>query len=543
MKTRKYIAIIAAAIALVSCTKENVVIPALSVDTEEISITSDPTAQTFIVTANTTWTATVDQAWAQISSTGRQIYDGKAERTAIAVKVNENWPAEDRTAYITLVAEGVEEPVVVEVFQSAHVPEIQVFDIKGNPATDIECDCQTNGAIFTYRCNVSWSVYTDSDWIEAEKFNIQGNEFVAVAWRGNADDNSGRIGTVTFAPDGGTPVKINIAQSARVPFTAEVDVMLPSEYFGKESSKYPDYNTVFVYMGNTSINAVGGYYYLTTKKAAQTLIDNWDAETVYTVLSKAGYELDEEEDIPYVNEKEDPENIWLSYWDELDAETEYAWLVALEDEFGRKYAAYDCVKTAALPWEYLGQGKFQDGFFCDFFTGLATKEISVEIYYDKSNSTHFAVKNPYGPEMLGNGWMFNLTPEALEQYKGVVWYDKLYEFYIYKDNSAYVPYQTLGFCYYGESEGGMHPTYSATATATFANNEVTISNKGAVLNVPKYGMAYANKTDNFKITMPTAPTAKKAASKPSCHRFAKRTEQASDLKTVNVYVNNKNLMK
>lgn len=211
---------------------------------------------------------------------------------------------------------------------------------------------------------------------------------------------------------------------------------------------------------------------------------------------------DKGEDPEFLFNMLDPETKYVAYVFALDPET----LVPTSDLFRIE------ATTDAASWTLLGTGKYQEGFIAGMFTGLDPKEIDVEIYEDPNQKGLYAMKNPYGPEMLYDWWYDaeKISKEMLELYEGEnngVWKETYFTFTINDDNTVDVPLQEIGMYIDGWPTAGIPAQYGMSGT--YADGVITAETKGAVLGLGEK-LYYSNILGTFKITMPTATTRAKA---------------------------------
>lgn len=228
----------------------------------------------------------------------------------------------------------------------------------------------------------------------------------------------------------------------------------------------------------------------------------------------------------YVVDKLDPETTYVGYLFSVDPET-------LEPTSDLYKVEVTTEASPELSWTLLGTGKYQEGFLAGFFTGLDTKEIDVEIYQDANKEGVYAMKNPYGPEMLCNWWYDEtVSKEMIEAYEGEannVWKETFFTFTINSDNTVDVPVQDLGMYmrisdYAGWPIGGIPSTYEMSGT--YADGVITAPTKGAVLGLGDE-LFYGNMLGTLKITMPVGSAKAKAVKNPK-EKIGKKLHKVKD---------------
>jgi len=509
MNLKKIFAILVAFTALFSCAKESF--------TPEVKITSDKeiTAEAYSstiqisISANQTWTVSSNVEWLTPKISGKTITDGKVTYTSLNVDVADNVSEEGRTGKICISSQGLSDQYVT-VTQKGNVITFTIKDADGNPVDkSLSIGSVKSTCKLTVNCNVEWGVSSDSEWLVLDPTAKVGDKTsLTLSWEKNTREQE-RSALVTFMIAGTKNYVLTVTQEALPPFSAEITAMSVSEYLGEEDPLHPDDKNCYTHIGMPSEQVVSGYTVIAKKSEVSDLIDNWSKKynEIKQYITSKGQALSFS-DIAKINELEDESKMawWLKSG--LDPDTEYAFMTYLKDANGRDLEAYALHKTAEpkeIQWNLIGKGKYQDGLMVDYLVS-DTKEITVEIYVDPNNANHYAIKNPYGPEMIA-GWLLEeYTKEQVEAMKGTVWEDIYFEFTIDPSTgSAYVPYQYTGYIdtvlSYGKINAGINSELHSDAKGYYSKGVVTIDTGKATIKLGEDSFD-TNLGGSFKITLP-----------------------------------------
>lgn len=170
--------------------------PTLAVTPANQNVNAIPGSTSFTVTSNSTWTASSDQAWCTVTSTGT----GNASITAA---YQQNTTSAQRVANITVTVTGLI-PVVVTVTQAA--PTISV-----SPSV-LQMTAAPGSTSFFVASNTLWTAMSDQTWC-TPIYNGNGNGPLTA----NCTQNSGsvsRTAYITVASQGATSVVVSVVQAA-----------------------------------------------------------------------------------------------------------------------------------------------------------------------------------------------------------------------------------------------------------------------------------------------------------------------------------------
>jgi len=509
MNLKKIFAFLLASTTLFSCSKESF--------TPEVKITSDKqlTVEAYShtiqisVSANQTWTVSSDVEWLTPKISGKTITDGKQTYTSLNVDVADNVSEEGRSGKICISSQGLSDQFVT-VSQKGNVITFTIKDEDGNPVDKtLSVSSKNSSTKLSVSCNVDWGVSSDSEWLSVSpSARIGEKTSLTLSWEKNTKEQE-RSALVTFMIAGAKNYVLTVTQEALPPFSVEITAISVSGYLGEEDPLHPDDKNCYTHIGMPSEKVVSGYTVIAKKSEVSDLIDNWDKKfgEIKQYITNKGQALSFS-DLSKINELEDESNMawWLKSG--LNPDTEYAFMTYLTDENGRNLEAYALHKTAEpkeIQWNLIGKGKYKDGLMVDYLVS-DTKEITVEIYVDSNNANHYAVKNPYGPEMIA-GWLLEeYTKEQVEAMKGTVWEDVYFEFTIDPSTgTAYVPYQYTGYIdtvlSYGKISAGISNDLHPDAKGYFSKGVVTIDQGKATIRLGNDSYD-TNIGGSFKITLP-----------------------------------------
>ena len=172
--------------------------PTLSVTPSGQPVSAASGTAPFIVTSNSSWTATSNQAWCTVtpSGSGNGTITATYEANALLIA---------RAANITVTVAGLT-PVVVTLTQAGLIPTLSV-----TPTNQPVIPASGNTA-FTVTSNTSWTVSSDQSWCTVTPTG-SGNGTITAVFTANNTSLS-RVATITITVPGLTPVTVTVTQAA-----------------------------------------------------------------------------------------------------------------------------------------------------------------------------------------------------------------------------------------------------------------------------------------------------------------------------------------
>jgi len=176
------------------------VTPTLSVTPSNQDVTAPSGNTAFSVTTNSAWTASSDQGWCTVTSSG-------SGNGTLAATYQENTLTTQRIANITVVVNGLG-PVVVTVTQAGVTPTLMVTP------ENLSVTAAAGNTNFTVASNSSWSAISGSAWCTVTPSGT-GNGTIDVTYQENTNPDS-RTAVITVTVGGLTPVEVTVVQEGTV---------------------------------------------------------------------------------------------------------------------------------------------------------------------------------------------------------------------------------------------------------------------------------------------------------------------------------------
>ena len=193
--------IFCAAILFAACQKE----PSLTLSgSTSLEMNADGSSATVSFTVNRDWTASASESWVTVSPSSGSASDGPV---TVTVKASPNTTYEDRSATVTIKAEGLTQTVTVR--QPANLGVVlptKSYEIASDART-IEVEVQSNVA-YTVTVSDTWITQTGTKGLKSEKltFSVSAN-----------DSYDARNATITVTPQSGgeTAQVISVRQAQK----------------------------------------------------------------------------------------------------------------------------------------------------------------------------------------------------------------------------------------------------------------------------------------------------------------------------------------
>ncbi|MCQ2154967.1 MAG: fimbrillin family protein [Bacteroidales bacterium] len=234
-------------------------------------------------------------------------------------------------------------------------PVFEIYDAGWNVISDfstINIPSDGGKEVLFVNSNVNWDASSSADWLNVSPISFApvGDDASYVEVDVTAAANSGepRSATITFSVEGQQGVVITVNQEKMVPFTAQIELMLPSEFFGAPDDRYPDWSCFISHIGMPTAPVVAGGYGLWKKSAWDDLLSNWEdnIEEVIAIVDEYGGAFTAA-DLEEINDLENGGIYWL--FSNQIPETEYILVTKLVDANDRVYINYSIKATTAEP--------------------------------------------------------------------------------------------------------------------------------------------------------------------------------------------------
>ena len=186
-----------------------------------ISVTDEGKTVKLTVKSNVSWTASCDAEWVEVDPSSAEISDNKETSTKVSVLIKKNEGEEERSANLTIGADGVD-AVVVKINQSAPAVEEKVlcvwdmdkFEAVKDPAISVPFSA-AEGSIVIHS-NVSWKA-TCSDWItidpSANTFDGENQNITVKLTIASNETDAAREGEIRFAGEGVDDLVVLVKQA------------------------------------------------------------------------------------------------------------------------------------------------------------------------------------------------------------------------------------------------------------------------------------------------------------------------------------------
>lgn len=186
-----------------------------------ISVTDEGKTVKLTVKSNVSWIASCDAEWVEVDPSSAEISDNKETSTKVSVLIKKNEGEEERSANLTIGADGVD-AVVVKINQSAPAVEEKVlcvwdmdkFEAVKDPAISVPFSA-AEGSIVIHS-NVSWKA-TCSDWItidpSANTFDGENQNITVKLTIASNETDAAREGEIRFAGEGVDDLVVLVKQA------------------------------------------------------------------------------------------------------------------------------------------------------------------------------------------------------------------------------------------------------------------------------------------------------------------------------------------
>jgi len=175
--------------------------PTLSVTPSNQAVAATSGSTSFSVTSNTSWTASSDQSWCTVTTSG-------SGNGTITANYTANLTIVSRIANVTITVTGLT-PIVVTVTQAAGAPTLSVTP--SNQAVTATAGTTT----FSVTSNTGWTVSSDQSWCIVTPSG-SGSGSITATYSDNLSVTS-RIALVTVTVTGLTSVVVTVTQAGAAP--------------------------------------------------------------------------------------------------------------------------------------------------------------------------------------------------------------------------------------------------------------------------------------------------------------------------------------
>ncbi|MBK7213181.1 MAG: hypothetical protein IPH88_07790 [Bacteroidales bacterium] len=175
--------------------------PTLSVTPSVQNVSSDAGSTAFSVTSNSSWTASSDQTWCTINTSG-------TGNGTITATYTQNTNLAVRSAIITVNVTGLTS-VQVTVTQAAFVPTLAVSPSNQNVTS------AAGSTSFTVTSNAAWTTSSNQAWC-VPTASGNGNGTITATYSENTSYST-RVATITVSATGATSVAVTVTQAGATP--------------------------------------------------------------------------------------------------------------------------------------------------------------------------------------------------------------------------------------------------------------------------------------------------------------------------------------